>query len=79
MIKILIEKVRIVKPVTVWELRILSGKNQRAFSKAVGIPYGTYAKKEQGISRFFDDEVRRISKYTKVPLEMIESTYLEDK
>lgn len=68
---ILLDKVKIEKPVTVEELRVLTGKTQSEFAKNLGIPYGTYLKKEQGNSRFFKDEITKISRATGIPVNLI--------
>lgn len=68
---ILLDKVKIEKPVTVEELRVLTGKTQSEFAKNLSIPYGTYLKKEQGNSRFFKDEITKISRATGIPVNLI--------
>lgn len=69
----LLEKVSIKEQnkLTVVEIRVLTGLSQADFARNIGIPYSTYVKKENNMTRFFADEIGHISTIYNIPLEKI--------
>ncbi|MEG2013795.1 MAG: hypothetical protein RR063_11420, partial [Anaerovoracaceae bacterium] len=57
----ILDKIEVVKPLKIAELRFLYGSTQVDFAKLLNIPTDTYIKKERGINRFFYDEVQKMS------------------
>lgn len=67
----LYQKVNILKPVSVKELRLLYGCTQLEFAKVLSLSRNAYRRRENNDSPFYASEIKRLSEFTGVPENMI--------
>jgi len=65
------EKVRVVEPVTLIEIRKLAGMTQEEFSKFLGVPNTSYRRYEKDASKMELGLVFTICEKTGIPIEKI--------